>query len=101
MGSSEGTVLGVGRACTHIRMQSFYVLAALLGVTACMDVGRSGVYDSPLANDYYVKVWIHVWWWAEWTAGSTGHAKQGGLLPPLHSAKLLQFVLSSTVTCKD
>merc|ERR1712243_471383 len=55
MGSSEVTVLGVGRACTHIRMQSFYVLAALLGVTACMDVGRSGVYDSPLATDYYVR----------------------------------------------
>merc|ERR1712126_252244 len=43
------------RAHTAGRMQSFYVLAALLGVTACMDVGRSGVYDSPLANDYYVR----------------------------------------------
>merc|ERR1711955_169034 len=43
------------RAQTLGRMQSFYVLAALLGVTACIDVGRSGVYDSPLANDYYVR----------------------------------------------
>merc|ERR1711909_111055 len=47
--------LWAGRDVQGGRMQSFYVLAALLGVIACMDVGRSGVYDSPLANDYYVR----------------------------------------------
>merc|ERR1712126_412072 len=56
MGVVRGLCLGWDvRAPTLGRMQSFYVLAALLGVAACMDVGRSGVYDSPLANDYYVR----------------------------------------------
>merc|ERR1712115_44357 len=56
MGVVRGLCAGLDvRAHTLGRMQSFYVLAALLGVTACMDVGRSGVYDSPLANDYYVR----------------------------------------------
>merc|ERR1712243_455980 len=121
MGSSEVTVLGVGRACTHIRMQSFYVLAALLGVTACMDVGRSGVYDSPLANDYYVRRFGFMFGGGR--SGLQGlqamqnrvYSYHRYIQPSYYSSFYhrpspartevelapLLFVLSSTITCKD
>ena len=34
---------------------SLLCLSSLLGCTLCMDIGRNGVYDSPMATDYYVQ----------------------------------------------
>jgi len=34
---------------------SFLCLSTLLGCALSMDIGRAGVYDSPMATDYYVQ----------------------------------------------
>ena len=34
---------------------SLLCLSSLLSCTLCMDIGRNGVYDSPMATDYYVQ----------------------------------------------
>ena len=37
------------------RMKYIAVSFALIGCCLAMDLGKSGVYDSPMANDYYVR----------------------------------------------
>merc|ERR1712080_5837 len=37
------------------RMRSFAAVALLLGLVGAMEIGKGGVYDSPMAQDYYVK----------------------------------------------
>jgi len=36
-------------------MKLFALTCVLLSVTSAMDIGSGGVYDSPLATDYYVR----------------------------------------------
>ena len=36
-------------------MRSFAAVALLLGLVGAMEIGKGGVYDSPMAQDYYVK----------------------------------------------
>ena len=36
-------------------MRSFGVALLLLGLVGAMEIGKGGVYDSPMAQDYYVK----------------------------------------------
>merc|ERR1711874_577437 len=38
-----------------LRMRSFAAVALLLVLVGAMEIGRGGVYDSPMAQDYYVK----------------------------------------------
>ena len=37
------------------KMRSFAAVALLLGLVGGMEIGKGGVYDSPMAQDYYVK----------------------------------------------
>ena len=36
-------------------MRSFAAVALLLGLVGAMEIGKGGVYDSPMSQDYYVK----------------------------------------------
>merc|ERR1712076_22784 len=36
-------------------MRSFAGVVLLLGLAGAMEIGKGGVYDSPMAQDYYVK----------------------------------------------
>ena len=36
-------------------MRSFAAAALLLGLVGAMEIGKGGVYDSPMSQDYYVK----------------------------------------------
>merc|ERR1711913_90754 len=38
-----------------LRMRSFAAVALLLVLVGAMEIGKGGVYDSPMAQDYYVK----------------------------------------------
>merc|ERR1712088_780713 len=38
-----------------LTMRSFAAVALLLGLVGAMEIGKGGVYDSPMAQDYYVK----------------------------------------------
>ena len=38
-----------------LTMRSFAAAALLVGLVAAMEIGKGGVYDSPMAQDYYVK----------------------------------------------
>ena len=38
-----------------LTMRSFGVALLLLGLVGAMEIGKGGVYDSPMAQDYYVK----------------------------------------------
>merc|ERR1712001_671174 len=42
-------------AQSFLRMRSFAAVALLLGLVGAMEIGKGGVYDSPMAQDYYVK----------------------------------------------
>ena len=36
-------------------MRSFAAVALMVGLVGAMEIGKGGVYDSPMAQDYYVK----------------------------------------------
>ena len=38
-----------------LTMRSFAAAALLVGLVGAMEIGKGGVYDSPMAQDYYVK----------------------------------------------
>merc|ERR1712055_1264125 len=38
-----------------LTMRSFAAVALLLGLVGAMEIGKGGVYDSPMSQDYYVK----------------------------------------------
>merc|ERR1712027_275938 len=38
-----------------LTMRSFAAVALLMGLVGAMEIGKGGVYDSPMAQDYYVK----------------------------------------------
>merc|ERR1711910_219917 len=40
---------------SQLRMRHFLVLLVVVGCSLGMELGRSGVYDSPMAQDYYVR----------------------------------------------
>merc|ERR1712141_953315 len=67
MGSVHPTPLPNARAQWHtsarspelfLRMRSFAAVALLLGLVGAMEIGKGGVYDSPMAQDYYVKRFV-------------------------------------------
>merc|ERR1712210_359574 len=38
-----------------LTMRSFAAVVLLVGLVGAMEIGKGGVYDSPMAQDYYVK----------------------------------------------
>merc|ERR1712200_397317 len=53
----SGTVVSSARS-SLLKMKllaSVVVVVVMLGLVSGMDVGKGGVYDSPMAQDYYVK----------------------------------------------
>merc|ERR1711874_548105 len=56
MGSARSSELFEGKESrAFLRMRSFAAVALLLVLVGAMEIGKGGVYDSPMAQDYYVK----------------------------------------------
>merc|ERR1711981_352008 len=56
MGSARSSELFEGKESrAFLTMRSFAAVALLLGLVGAMEIGKGGVYDSPMAQDYYVK----------------------------------------------
>merc|ERR1712223_403976 len=51
----SGTVVSSARSSLLKMKLSMVVVVVMVGLVSGMDVGKGGVYDSPMAQDYYVK----------------------------------------------
>merc|ERR1712172_58231 len=45
----------VQKSLFSLKMRSFAAVALLMGLVGAMEIGKGGVYDSPMSQDYYVK----------------------------------------------
>merc|ERR1712012_848835 len=52
----SGTVVSSARSSLlKMKLMASVVVVVVVGLVSGMDVGKGGVYDSPMAQDYYVK----------------------------------------------